>query len=199
MKVLTCWVFIWKAHSSAPSKPEPTAIPTYLAVRCETGQAALPIAQALQDSGFVGLFFFPAQEIGHNGTLIRRLIGNGHSIGILAEGADATETSQLLSLGTDSLGTVARTRTYFALVPEKHQDALSSQGWVFWNSSADATPDGSFTPYAHALTLVRSLPKRGTVQLILNDSQLSADAISNLLRQLENRHYAITIPRETRL
>lgn len=184
---------------SSPSNPEPTAIPTYLAVRCETGQAALPIAQSLEEAGMVGLFFFPAQEIGHNGALIRRLIGNGHSIGILAEGQDEEETNQLLALGANALSTVARTRTYFALVPEKHQDALNSQGWVFWNSTADATPDGSLTPYSHALTLTRSLPKRGTVQLTLNDSQLSAEAISNLLRQLENRHYTITIPRETRL
>ena len=178
-------------------EPDPTAIPTYLAVRCKTGQAALPIAQSLEETGLVGLFFFPAQEIGHNGALIRRLMGNGHSIGILAEGQDEEETDRLLSLGADTLSTVARTRTYYALVPEKYQDALSNQGWVFWNSTADATPDGSLTPYSHALALVRSLPKRGAVQLILNDSQLSADAISTLLRQLENRRYTITIPRET--
>ena len=184
---------------SSPSDPEPTAIPTYLAVRCDTGEAALPIAQALEDSGLVGLFFFPTQEIGGNGPLIRRLMGCGHSIGILAEGENQEETQQLLTLGADALRTVARTRTYFALVPEAHQAALSSQGWVFWNSNADATPDGSDTPYSHALTLVRSLSKRGTIQLTLNDSQLSADAIVNLLRQLENRHYTVTIPRETQL
>ena len=184
---------------SSPSTPEPTAIPTYLAVRCETGEAALPIAQTLEESGLKGLFFVPAQEIGHSGALIRRLIGNGHSIGILAEGQNAEETSQLLSLGTSALSTVARIRTYFALVPDKQQETLNSQGWIFWNSTADATPDGSLTPYSHAYNLVRALPKQGAVQITLNDSQLSADAVQTLLRQLESRHYTISIPRETRL
>ncbi len=180
-------------------QPETTAVPTYLAVRCETGQAALPIAQALEESRMFGLFFFPAQEIGRSGPLIRRLMGHGHSVGILAEGETQSETERLLTLGADALRTAARSRTYFALVPEDHRAALADQGWVFWNSTADATPDGSRSPYAHAMNLVHSLPKRGTVQLTLDDSQLSADAIGNVLRQLENRHYTVTIPRETHL
>ena len=185
--------------TSIPQQPEPTAIPTYLAIRCETGQAALPIAQALEESGRFGVFFFPAHEIGQSASLIRRLLGHGHSVGLLAEGDTPVETDRLLTLGSDALRTVARTRTYFALVPEAHQTELQNQGWIFWNSTADATPDGSRPPYSHALNLVRSLPKRGTVQLTLTDSQLSADAMRNVLHQLESRHYTVTIPRETHL
>lgn len=186
-------------NPGTPSEPEPTAVPTCLAVRCDTGENPLGIAQTLEESGLVGLFFFPAEEIGRNGALIRRLMGCGHSIGILAEGEDPQETTLLLELGSESLRTVARSRTYFALVPEQQQESLLARGWVFWNTTCDATPDGSRTPYTHAVNLVQSLPKRDSVQLILNDSQLSADAMQSLLRQLENHLYTITIPRETRM
>lgn len=182
-----------------PQEPEPTAIPTYLAFRCDTLEAGAQIADTLEHNGAVGLFFFPAHDISTQGNLIRRLLGCGHSVGILAEGTSPQHTLALLDEGRSALAMVAYTNTYFALVPEEHRQSAQPEGWVCWNSSADAVPDGRRSAYSHALNTVRTLPKRGRAYITLDDSQYSASALQSLLRQLSDRSYTVTIPRESRL
>ena len=183
----------------SPQEPEPMAVPTYLAFRCDTLQAGAAIADTLDQNGMVGLFFFPAGEIGRQGDLIRRLLGCGHSVGILAEGGSSEQTLTLLDEGSRALDAVAHTRTYFALVPEGHRQHATNDGWVCWNDSITAVPDGSSSAYSHARTTVRTLPKKGSAYITMDDSQFSADALTALLRQLRERKYTVTIPRETRL
>ena len=185
--------------TSQEPEADPTAITTYLAFRCETAQAGQSIADALERSGATALFFFPAEEIGCQGALIRRLLGSGHSVGLLAEGSTLDQTQELLQAGRTALETVAHTRTYLALVPDSQQQQLQSEGWVCWNTGVDAVPDGSRTPYNQAVAAVRSLPKKGTARLTLDDSQSTADAMTYLIRQLKDQNYVVALPRETYL
>lgn len=184
---------------SASEPEDPMAVTTYLAFRCETAQAGQSIADTLERNGNTAVFFFPAEKIGSQGALIRRLLGSGHSVGILAEGNSLSQTRELLASGGRALEAVAHTRTYLALVPEEQRQQLEGEGWVCWNSSADAVPDGSLTPYNHAVSTVRALSKKSDAHLTLDDSQNSADAMTYLLRQLKDQNYVVTHPRETRL
>ena len=186
------------APSVTPA-PETPAVPTYLAFRCTTSEAAASIAQSLEDSHKVGLFFFHPRDIGKQGDLIRRLIGSGHSIGILAEGDTFDQTAALLEAGARTLDAVAHLKTYFALVPKAQQVQASNLGWACWNSGSSPIPDGSTSNYNHAMKIIRSLPKSGRAYITLNDSQYSASCLSSLLQQLENRNYILSVPRETRL
>lgn len=180
-------------------EPEPTARPTYLAFRCDTLQAGADIADTLEKNGKLGLFFFPAQSLESQGALIRRLLGCGHSVGILAEGETAEQTLSLLEEGSQALERIAHTRTYVALTPKAHRQAAEDQGWVCWNSSADAIPSWDRTAYSFAQSTLRTLPKRGRVYLTLDDSQYTANVLPTLLRQLAEKNYTISIPRESRL
>lgn len=182
-----------------PQAPDPITIPTYLSFRCDTLQAGAGIADILEQNGSVGLFFFPAHKISSQGELVRRLLGCGHSVGILAEGDTPEQTFALLQDGSLALDAVAHTRTFFALVPKGHRQSVSDSGWVCWDGGAEAIPDGSLSPYSHALTAVRALPKRGHAYLLLDDSQHTANSMRSLLRQLGERSYTISIPRESRL
>ncbi len=182
----------------APPEPEPTAIPTYLAFRCDTLQSGADIANTLEHAGDVGLFFFPAHEIGRQGALIRRLLGCGHSVGILAEGDTPDQTMTLLKEGSLALDAVAHTKTYFAHVPKNHQQSAEENGWVCWNGK-QAIPKGTVSPYSHALSAVRDLPKRGRAYLLMDDSLHSSNALRSVLRQLDEQNYTISIPRESRL
>lgn len=190
-----------KPSTPPPKEPEaePSSVPTYLAFRCETGQAAPAIAQTLEENGRLGLFFFPADQIGAQGPLIRRLLGGGHSVGILAEEDTAAKTQELLGLGRAALETVARTRTYYALVPEAHRPQVQQDGWVCWDVGANAVPNPARTIYSSALSTVRALPKRGSAHVTMDDSQRSADTLPYLLRMLRERNYTVSIPRETKL
>lgn len=180
-------------------EPEPTTVPTCLAVRCGVGQSTLTIAQALEQNDQTALFFFPAHDIGAQGGLIRRLLGYGHRIGILAEGESEQETQELLSMGTQALQTVAHIRTYFALVPDSQQSALSGEGWVFWQGGASVTPPVGKSSYTYISGLIRTLPKNGRAKLLLDDSAPCGELITPLLRQLASQGYILSIPRETTL
>lgn len=185
--------------SQPNTEPEPTVVPTYLAFRCETGEAYDAILQTMEQYRAVGLFFFPAKEIERQGSLIRRLLGTGHQVGILAEGSSQEDTLALLEQGSQALDTVAHTRTYFALVPTAHRQNARAQGWVCWNESVNAIPDGRRTTYSHVQSTLRALPKKGSAYLTLNDSQHTANLMNTLLHQLQSRKYMPTIPRENRL
>lgn len=191
--------------SVTPSVSKPDAeselptIPTYLAFRCETGEACAAILQTMEQYHAVGLFFFPADEIEHQGSLIRRLLGTGHQVGILAEGRSQEDTLALLKQGNQALDAVAHTRTYFALVPAAHRQSAGAQGWACWNDSVTAIPDGQRTPYSHIQSIFRALPKKGSAYLTLNDSQHTATLMNPLLNQLQSRKYLSAAPRENRL
>jgi len=184
---------------AAPAQPEPSAIPTMLAVRCDGGESALSMAQTLESFGLTALFFFPAQEVGANGALIRRLLGVGHSVGMLAEGESAAQTLELLEQGRQSLATVAHSRTFFSLVPEGQLEQVRSAGWACWTGVDAAATDAEESSYLYVQEVLRSLPKAEPIKLTLDDSQLSAHHLSTLLRQLENSRYDVIIPRETYL
>ena len=62
---------------------DPTSIPTYLAFRCQTGEALDSILTTLEKSGKSGVFFFAPEELSVHGDMVRRLLGTGHSVGIL--------------------------------------------------------------------------------------------------------------------
>lgn len=185
--------------TSQEPEPDPTSITTYVAFRCDTAQAGQSIADTLEQAGVTALFFFPAEEIAIQGALIRRLLGSGHSVGLLAEGDSLEQTQELLETGRLALEAVSHTRTYFALVPQAQQQQLQSEGWVCWDTGVDAVPDGSRTPYNQAASTLRALPKKGRAHLTLDDSQSSADMLPYLISQLKNQNYVVTLPRETRL
>ena len=64
---------------------DPTSIPTYLAFRCQTGEALDSILTTLEKSGKSGVFFFAPEELSVHGDMVRRLLGTGHSVGILVQ------------------------------------------------------------------------------------------------------------------
>lgn len=187
-----------------PSTPPDTSsqnpsLPTYLAFRCTDPEYASVIADILENNHKAGLFFFRPQDLASQGALIRRLSGSGHSIGILAEGSDITETLALLEEGTEVLQAISHTRTYFALVPKSHRTQAAELGWACWNSSKTYTPDNSVSGYTHALNIIRSLPGSGRIYLTLDSSQYTAGCLSALFQQLEIKNYILSVPRETRL
>ncbi len=180
-------------------EPEPAENPLYVAVRCGQAGRAEDVAAALESAGGVGVFFFPAREAGEQGALIRRLLGAGHSVGLLAEGEDTAQTRQLLEEGQRALETVARARTYLALVPDAQRPALEEDGWVCWQTGTDAAPQEGTSSYSTAQSAARALAKSDVPHLTLDDSAGSAEIFGYLLSPLGSQGYVVTPPRETQL
>lgn len=169
----------------------------YLAFRCGGAGGLTGILNALEGSGNSVLFFLSPQLIEEEGDLVRRILGTGHSVGILAEDENVRDA---LRRGQRALEETAHTRTTLAYVPEDQRAGLEEEGWVCWEETLFLEPGPTTGTGAFANTVLNRLGGRyRTVCLTLAGGEDSARVLPALLRQLSGAHYTLSVPLETRL
>ena len=160
----------------------------YLAFRCEGADGLPAILNALDGSGQYALFFLSPQLIREEGDLVRRMLGTGHSVGVLAlDGEEMT-----LMQGRLALEEAAHTRTTLAYVPDGARAELEGKGWVCWRETL-------LLESGDAAELSRLGARRGAVYLTLEGGGDTAPALPALLRRLNSNRYTVSVPIETRL
>ena len=165
-----------------------------LGFRCETGEGLERILDRLDREGIRGMFFVAAELLTQRDDLIRRIVGSGHGIGLLAE--EGSELAQLNRV----LAHVVHTAATAALVPDGQLQALEQEGWVCWKQTVSGLRREKEGSAAYAQRILRTLSsRRGTVYLTLDDSTAMAEALPVLLQQLEQEEYTFITPLETRL
>ena len=196
---------------AGPTTPQVTPVPaeedssaasvrTYLAFLCPSGCELNGILNALDSQKKYGLFLMTPQALEENGGLVRRILGTGHSIGILAEGDDQEETRGLLEEGNRILEQTVHTRTTIALAPKDQRPALGNEGWVCWKETFALSPSETTGPNTFASRTLRLLSGRTqTTCLTLPGTADTGRVLATLLRQLENNNFVVSIPLETRL
>ena len=134
-------------------------------------------------------------------TCSNRILGSGHSVGLLAEGNTLAATRQLLEEGGQVLERVGYTRTTLALVPESQRAALEAEGLGLLGRDGVRHPrggNGSQLPRQRGHP--RHPPPAGQQAYITLDAgSESARVLPTLLTRLEARSYAVSVPLETRL
>lgn len=75
----------------------------YLGFRCDDTQGLAQVLDALDANNKTGVFFFPADGLEREDDLLYRILGSGHSVGLLAEGETAAATRRLLEKGSQTL------------------------------------------------------------------------------------------------
>ena len=181
---------------SEPPEVDGGNVATYLAFRCESADGLSAILNTLDGTGQYALFFLAPQVIEEEGGLVRRILGTGHSVGILAREGE----EEALSRGRLALEEVAHTRTTLAYVPDGARAGLEEQGWVCWKETLYLEPGDSVGGTAFAGTVLNRLgTRRRTVYLTLEGSGNTARVLPALLRQLSSNHYTVAVPVETRL
>lgn len=186
--------------TAPPVTPEPDETETvaYLALRCESAEGLASAMNALDAAGRSAVFFLTPQLLEEEGDLVRRALGTGHSVGILADSGEPVE--ELLARGTAALEMAAHTRTTLACVPAGQRTALEEAGWVCWTETARLQPSDTVSPSSFASSTIRRLKNRqGPVYLTLEGGGSAARVLPVLLRQLGNSDYIVSIPMETRL
>lgn len=188
---------------SDPIQDEPeegTSAVVYLGFRCDDTAGLSGVLDAMDQYNRVGVFFFPADGLEREDDLLYRLIGSGHTLGLLAQGDTLAETRRLLSQGSAALERAGYTRPTAALVPQAQRDALEGEGWVCWDETVSAIPGPGVGAASHAASVIRRIGSRtARAYLTLDAGEETARVLSSLLRQLENRSYAVSVPLETRL
>lgn len=190
-----------EATPAAPSNPTGSTevdgndVAVYLAFRCEEADELPSILNTLDSAGCFALFFLTPQIIEEERDLVRRVLGTGHSVGILSPDGD-TET---LLRGRTALEELTRTRTTLAYVPEG-KAGLEERGWVCWEETLVLEPGESTGGTALANTVLNRLgTRRRAVCLTLEGDGNTARVLAAFLRQLDNNHYTVAVPMETKL
>lgn len=168
----------------------------YLAFRCETSEGLTDILDTLRESGCCAVFFLTPQLL-EEGDLVRRILGGGHSVGILADGGEA---AHLLAQGGLALERAACVRTTLAYVAAGQDGTLKEEGWVCWEETALLHPDDTVNSNTFASSAVRRLGKQDqAVYLTLEGGENVARVLPALLRYLDRENYIVSIPMETML
>ena len=176
----------------------PASVRTYLALRCESGEGLSGMLDALDSRGEYGLFLCTPETL--EDDLLRRVIGSGHSVGILAEGASWEETQALLAEGSRVLERKFHLRTTVACVPAGQEAAAGEEGWICWRETMRLTPSDTVGASTFAAnTLLRLTGRTRTTYLTLEGGENAARVLPALLRQLAYDNFAVDVPVETRL
>lgn len=177
--------------TTVPGREGPAA---YLAFRCETDAGLTDILDALRGSGRCAVFFLTPQLL-EEGDLVRRILGGGHSVGILADGGEALP---LLEQGGLALERAACARTTLTCAAPGQQEELEERGWVCWRETVLLRPDDTVNSNSFASGAVRRLGKRDkAVYLTLEGGENAARVLPALLRYLDRESYVVSIPIET--
>ena len=184
-----------------PEEPiSPNDTPTYLAILGTEAEGLAGTLDALDSAGRYALFFLTPQVLEEEGDLVRRMLGSGHLVGVLAQGEGTDQTRALLERGTAALEAQAHTRTTLAYVPEGQQAALEAEGWVCWDETLLLSPDASVSPSTFASRALSRLEGRElATYLTLEGGEDAARVLPTLLRRLTNDHFILGVPLETRL
>lgn len=190
----------------APSTPTPTPPPeetdstVYLAFRCESGEGLSGILDALDAAGESGVFFLTPQAAEWEGALVRRMLGSGHSVGILARGEDADQVRAELEAGARLLEGMVHLRVTLASVPKGMERDLKSGGWVCWKETLALPAAANAGPWTFAANTLRRLSGHaGDAWLTLEGGEDTARVLPVLLKRLEEERFVVGLPVETRV
>lgn len=185
------------ANPTTPTQVEDGSdVATYLAFRCESAGGLTSILSTLDGTRQYALFFLSPQVIEEEGDLVRRMLGTGHSVGILSPDGD----EETLNRGRLMLEELTHTRTTLAYVPETARSGLEEKGWVCWQETLFLEPSGTVGGNAFAGTVLNRLgTRRRTVYLTLEGGSNTARVLATLLRQLSSGNYTVAVPMETKL
>ncbi|MDY4181792.1 MAG: stalk domain-containing protein [Pseudoflavonifractor sp.] len=187
------------ATSDDPDEP---GVWVYLGVECTDGGGAERILETLERWGARAVFFFRPEELAGQEALVRRVLGAGHQVGLLADGSSLETARDELARGNDLLERLAWTRVHTARLTNESREtarALAGEGWKLWSTSVDGRP-GKETGYLNTNAIVTKVKSRRTAaRLLLNDSGATASNLSRLLNRLEEENCVLRIPLETEL
>ncbi len=177
------------------SEPTPTPAPTpspvdpvlpgkkqlrvFFAFRCDSGEGPA----ALLDR------YLPQWD-----DQIRRLLAQGHRIGLLVNGPDASACQEQAEEGNRLLAHIARSNTDFLLVdgsPSLRKE-MAARGWACWTGHVSSLSYAGTRPSALAAALQEAMDQRTSyARVLMDDSSASSQALERLLTSLDTKGYLI--------
>ncbi len=171
-----------------PSAP-PSGAELYLAFRC--GDEGEECARLVEGRELRSLFLFAPEELRERDGLVRRLVGAGHTVGLLLTGETAEDCLVRGSEGAELLAAIARYPVLVASAPnldETGRQALAQAGYVLW----DADVRGE--DYSSGPALVRGLSTRKVSRVELDCGSGGASFLRGALGAMEEEECQVYQP-----
>ena len=187
--------------------PEPVRKSAYITFDGAGGGSTREILDILKDRGVKATFFLT--DISENGDMVRRIICEGHSIGINpASGTEEFAADPLLAFNranealkkeTMQKTRILRAPSEMGKLSENVRDALCGAGYRIWDFNVDAGDDRSaVTGRSVSNGLIRLLERRETTAVILMHTGPAAEsALPELLDYLMKNDYTLRLIRDT--
>lgn len=183
-----------------PPAESDQSVDTFLAFRCEEEGALEPILTVLDAVQGKGMFFLTPELIEQRADLVIRVLGSGHSVGLLAWGESMEEIRGELSDGRKALAEQVFFSPTAAFVPKEFRDPLEQEGWVCWNSTLDLNPEDTSGANHFTNRVLSQLGNRTReTYLSLKVSENTLRVLPILLRSLDEEGFELELPLETRL
>lgn len=183
-----------------PDDTPPSDVRTYLSILCRDGSSLPALLDSLRSTGTYAVFFFPPDLLDKDPALLYEILGSGHSIGLQASGESPEAAQESLARGNLLLEQLTHSRTTLAYAPDSYRTALEIEGWICWNETLFLTPSDTVGVLSFASSTLRQLKGRThATYLTVEENANSSRVLSSLIRQLNNNHFNLNIPVETRL
>lgn len=176
----------------AQASEPPSGAELYLALRC--GAEGEECARLLESWELRALFLFTPEELEERDDLVRRLVGAGHTVGLLLTGETAEDC---LAQGAEGAALLAAIAHYPALVAsapgldEAGREELTEAGYVLWNA------DVFGADYSSGAALVRGLSSRWVNYVELDCGGRGASFLRGVLSAMDEeacQAYQATAP-----
>lgn len=186
-----------------PPKEEevsPFSVRTYLAFRVEADSDPAGILDVLDRQGVFALFCFTPEALEIHADAVRRVLGSGHALGLLANGTSLEEVRAALQEGSAILARTAYARTTVALVPREFRSAIEAEGWVCWTETMPLSPSPTVSVASFTnSTLIQLSGRTQATFLTANADESARRVLSTLLQRLDSNRFVVSLPLETRL
>lgn len=192
-----------KDQNTTPSEPDDEPKPDETSVRKTVypafvgslGSSVSDILDHLSAFGVNATFFISSNDLSQNGDLLRRIVGEGHSIGAYVSAANPVAEAEGINSAFSSL---AMRRSRLVLIKEgsrslseQQRAALSDAGYRIWDASVDpgSAERNSYSISLNAEALLDKAPRASVLRLYINDN--SAGAVSSILSALRQKNWYI--------
>lgn len=168
----------------------------YLGFTAEDGSGLENVLNGLKSSDVQGVFFFTADQLARWDDLVRRIIGEGHFVGLLTAADDADAAAAELEEAQRILTMVAHCRGSAVLTPgldDEGRTSLEEQGYTCWQTTADGRGlEGSAESRASQLMEGMTGGESARNYLLLDEG--TGSLLESLLDELLDEDYQFRTP-----
>ncbi len=183
-----------------PEDPAGTGSSIYLGIRVQGGQQLDELINTLSGQGSLkAVFFFAPEDLAQYEAQLRRLVGNGHRVGLIPKEGTTEQQLNNLEEGQRLLKHILRQQASFVLpraATDEQRAAIKEAGYLIWTPQVTPASAGRSDGALYQTAIDRIKTKKGKVRLLIDDG-MKGGTLGSILNQCRQDGYDFRVLRET--